>query len=327
MLDAIPSDQNELAETQAVIDPVCKERMTEEVERARTDHGPIVSQGAFDVYLCTAKAIPNILREIGRLREVSFRAVGEGTGREMDLDVFDEHYLHIFVWHREQREVVGAYRLGRTDLILSEFGSQGLYTSTLFEFAPPFLDFLNPALELGRSFVAPAWQKSIHPLALLWRGMATFASRQPRYARLFGPVSISDDYSALSRDIIVTYLRRERKNTVCSGWVSPRNPYFPSSGDQISQHLRSIEEVSAAVASVEPDGKGLPVLLRQYVKLNATLLEFNVDPDFGSVLDALVLVDLREAPVHALTRHMGRDGYLAFAAAHGMDVSELSPVT
>jgi hypothetical protein len=327
MSDALPHDQNVPTQAQPLIDPVCKERMGEEVARARMDHGPIISQGAFDVYICSAKAIPNILREIGRLRELSFRAVGEGTGRPLDLDVFDEHYLHIFVWHREQQEVVGAYRLGRTDLILSEFGSQGLYTSTLYEFATPFLDFLNPALELGRSFVAPAWQKSIHPLALLWRGMATFASRQPRYARLFGPVSISDDYSALSRDIIVTYMRRERSNARYSGWVSPRNPYFPSSGEEISRNLRSIEEVSAAVANVEPDGKGLPVLLRQYVKLNATLLEFNVDPDFGSVLDALVLVDLREAPAHALTRHMGRDGYRAFAMAHGLDVSSLSPVT
>ena len=307
-----------------LIDPICKGLMAEEIARATADHGPIVSQGSFDVFICAAKAIPNILREIGRLRELSFRAVGEGTGREIDLDTFDNHYLHIFVWHRENQEVVGAYRLGRTDLILSEFGPSGLYTSTLFEFAPPFLDFLNPALELGRSFVAPAWQKSIHPLALLWRGMATFASRQPRYARLFGPVSISDDYTAISRDIIVTYLRRERSNRICSGWISPRNPYLPQSGDEISQNLRSIEEVSAAIASVEPDGKGVPVLLRQYVKLNATLLEFNVDPDFGSVLDALVLVDLREAPVHALTRHMGRDGYASFAAAHGLNPSQQS---
>jgi len=322
MSDAIPHAQNEVANVQPLIPPVCKERMAEEVARAMADHGPIVGQGAFDVFICQANGIPNILREIGRLRELSFRAVGEGTGRELDLDVFDEHYLHIFVWHREQREVVGSYRLGRTDLILAEFGGQGLYTSTLFEFSSAFLDFLNPALEVGRSFVAPAWQKSIHPLALLWRGMATFASRHPRYARLFGPVSISDDYSSLSRDIMVTYLRRERSNAMCSGWVSPRNPYFPSSGEEISRNLRSIEEVSAAVSSVEPDGKGVPVLLRQYAKLNATLLEFNVDPDFGSVLDALVLVDLREAPAHALTRHMGREGYLSFAAAHGLDLSK-----
>lgn len=276
---------------------------------------PLASQGRFDVYLAPAGAIPAILHEIGRLREISFRAVGEGSGKALDLDRFDPHYLHLFLWDREAEAIAGAYRLGRTDHLLAEFGPSGLYTSTLFSFESAFLQFLDPALELGRSFVAPDYQRSIHPLGLLWRGIGQFVARYPRYARLFGPVSISHDYSPISQDLIVRFLRDKKQNGRIASWVQPFHPYaHPSdipAGD-ISANLHSIEEVSAAIAEVEPDGKGVPVLLRQYMKLNATLLEFNVDPDFANVLDALVLVDLREAPAAALSRYMGNEGYAHF---------------
>ncbi|HEY8992041.1 MAG TPA: GNAT family N-acetyltransferase [Luteolibacter sp.] len=285
-------------------------------EIARLD-GPLASQGRFDVFLAPADAIPQVLHEIGRLRELSFRAVGEGSGKALDLDAFDRTYLHLFLWDRDARAVAGAYRLGRTDTLLAEFGADGLYTSTLFQLGEPFLDHLTPGLELGRSFVAPDYQRSIHPLGLLWRGIGRFIVRYPRYARLFGPVSISDDYSPISQELIVRFLRECRRDARFADSVRPRNPYaggLPAPGD-ISARLGSIEEVSAAVARIEPDGKGVPVLLRQYLKLNATLLEFNVDPDFANVLDALVLVDLREAPDEVLIRYMGADGLAAFRAA------------
>lgn len=288
-----------------------------EIGRLLASGGPLVSQARFDVFLTPANAIPAILHEIGRLREISFRAVGEGSGKALDLDAFDRTYLHLFLWDREARAVAGAYRLGRTDTLLAEFGPEGLYTSTLFQFGAPFLDHLNPGLELGRSFVAPDYQKSIHPLGLLWRGIGRFVARYPRYARLFGPVSISDDYSPVSQELIVRYLRGNRRDADLADWVRPLHPYggIDLESDEISARLGSIEDVSAAIARVEPDGKGVPVLLRQYLKLNATLLEFNVDPDFTNVLDALVLVDLGQAPDEVLIRYMGADGAQEFRAA------------
>lgn len=278
--------------------------------------GPLASQGKLDVFLAAAWEIPSILHEIGRLREISFRAVGEGTGKPLDLDHFDASYLHLFLWDREAGKVAGGYRLGCTDVLLAAGGPTALYTSTLFRFEQPFLDFLKPGLELGRSFVAPEYQKSIHPLALLWRGIGRFVAERPRYARLFGPVSISSDYSAASQDLIVRFLRDRRQDPSMARWVHPYHPYggLPEESG-ISSRLQSIEEVSAAVSATEPDKKGVPVLLRQYLKLNATLLEFNVDPDFSDVLDALVLVDLRQAPAAVLTRYMGEDGYRAFCSA------------
>lgn len=284
-----------------------------EVNALKTDCR-LATQGNLDVLLATASAIPQTLREIGRLREVSFRAVGEGTGAEIDLDRFDEHYLHLFLWDRNAEQVAGAYRISPTDITLAEHGPAGLYCSTLFEFESAFLEHLNPALELGRSFVAPGYQKTLSPLLALWKGIATFVSRNPRYHRLFGPVSISQDYTPLSQDIIVRFLRENRWNRELGPLVKPLNP-FPGN-PEISPLLESIDQVSARVSESEADGKGIPVLLKQYLKLNATLLEFNRDPSFSDCLDALILVDLHEAPPAVLSRYMGKQTYQNFKAEY-----------
>jgi putative hemolysin len=301
---------------QSIAAPANPAAVQAEVARLRSG-GLIVSQARFDVFLASADAIPAVLHEIGRLREISFRAVGEGSGKPLDLDQHDRTYLHLFLWDREARAVAGGYRLGRTDSLLAEFGPDGLYTSTLFRLGQPFLDHLSPGLELGRSFVAPDYQRSIHPLALLWRGIARFVARFPRYSRLFGPVSISNDYSPVSQELIVSYMRENRRNEDLSRWVQPLSPYqrlIAEDGADVPR-LISIEDVSAAITRIEPDGKGVPVLLRQYLKLNATLLEFNVDPDFANVLDALVFVDLRTAPDDVLVRYMGAETLAAFRAS------------
>lgn len=287
--------------------------LREEVEAlAASGRTPLASQGGLEVYLAPAPSIPVVMHEIGRLRETCFRNVGEGTGKALDLDEYDTHYLHLFLWDPEKGEIAGGYRMGRTDTILAEFGPEGLVTATGFKFEQPFLDFLNPGLELGRAFVAADYQRSMYPLALLWKGVGTFITRYPRYHKLFGSVSISDDYTRISQDIIVHYMRSSHKNTALSRWVHPLNAYhetpgFPE-GDDISQRLQSIEQVSARISDNEPDGKGVPVLLRQYLKLNATLLDFTVDPDFNNSLDALVLVDLHQTPTRMLLRYFGEEG-------------------
>ncbi len=273
--------------------------------------GPIASQGPLDIYLAPADAIPNVLLEIGRLREVTFRAVGEGSGKARDLDRYDQSYLHLFLWDREKQQLAGGYRLGRTDLILAEFGFDGLYSASLCEFDDSFLDYLNPALELGRSWVLPGYQRSLHSLFGLWKGIACFVVRYPRYHKLFGAVSISDDYTAISQNLIVRYFRRTKQDHTWEGAVKPILP-FHDQPDEISNGLASVEQVSAEVARHEPDGKGIPVLLRQYFKMNATLLEFVYDPNFQHCLDAMVLVDLHRAPASLLQKYMGREGYRSF---------------
>ena len=298
-----------------IADAMVPELISKEIA-GLSDSAQLAKQGPFDVYLASAGAIPNILLEIGRLREVTFRAVGEGSGKARDLDQFDEYYYHLFLWDRERGQVAGAYRLGRTDVILAEFGFRGLFTSTLCEIDEPLLDYLNPGLELGRSWVLPDYQRSLHSLLGLWKGIGQFVARYPRYHKLFGAVSISDDYTAISQNIIVRFLRRTKTDQTWSDAMRALIP-FKDRPEDLSIGLESIEEVSAKVALNEPDGKGVPVLLRQYFKMNATLLDFAYDPNFQHCLDALVLVDLKAAPQILLRKYMGSEGYARFSTPLG----------
>ena len=281
---------------------------------ARIDEsGPLATQGRLDVYLAPADAIPNVLLEIGRLREITFRSVGEGTGKSRDLDRYDDYYLHLFLWDRERQGLAGGYRLGRTDLILAEFGFEGLYTSSICECDQTLLDYLNPGLELGRSWVLPDYQRSLHSLLGLLKWIGQFVSRYPRYHKLFGAVSTSDDYTSISQNLMIRFLRRTKTNRT---WSAAMRALFPvkDAPEDLSATFSSIEEVSAQVATQEPDGKGVPVLLRQYFKMNATLLDFAYNPHFQHCLEAMVLVDLCEAPQLLLKKYMGKEGHARFAA-------------
>jgi putative hemolysin len=271
----------------------------------------LLGHAGMEVLLARADAIPRTLAEIGRLREVTFRGVGEGTGRARDLDRFDAHYEHLFIWHAANRQIVGAYRLGRTDEIRRRHGRSGLYTTTLFNYRDPFFMLLGPALELGRSFVRAEYQRSFAPLMLLWKGIAEFVARNPRYARLIGPVSVSGDYLDTSKHLLVDFLRGQRFDHLLGGMVGARNP-FPRSHAMRSlaselAMLGTIEPLAALVEDLEPDGKGVPILLRQYLKLGGRVLGFNVDQDFGNSIDCLLLVDLRETEPRELRKYMRAD--------------------
>ena len=278
----------------------------------------LVETEEFLVMLAKAPQIPNLLHEIGRLREITFGQAGEGTGQTIDLDTFDDHYWHLFVWNRAAQQVVGAYRLGPSDEIVKSVGVKGLYTSQLFAWKPSFLERIAPALELGRSFVRPEYQRTYAPLLLLWRGIGQFLVRNPRYKVLFGPVSISADYSTASRQLMVEFLSAYCQSRELAPMVWARNP-FRSRPFRIAQELvkepgGDIEELSTLVADIEFDRKGVPVLLKQYLKLGGQLVAFNVDRHFANALDGLIVVDLRKTDVRLLERYLGKEaaaGYLA----------------
>ena len=278
----------------------------------------LIESGDYQVYFAVAGQIPNILREIGRLREISFRGAGEGTGRSLDLDRFDAKYQHLWIWNPKSSEIVGAYRLAGTDSVDSP---RGLYTNTLFRFRPGLLDALNPALELGRSFVRPEYQKSYAPLLLLWRGIGHYVARHPRYRVLFGPVSISRDYSGASRTLIVSYLNARHGSHPLAALVEPRKQFRSRrahgyEAQLLGSMVEKVEELSDVIADIEPDGKGVPVLLRQYLNVGGEVLAFNVDPLFSDVLDGLVVVDFLRMSAHLRERYMGKTGAEAFAAYH-----------
>jgi len=288
----------------------------------------LVEHDHFAVYHARAKQIPHVMHELGRLREISFRATGEGTGRSSDLDHFDDHYVHLFIWNRDAQEIVGAYRLGATDEILTRKGKAGLYSSTLFDYKQELLLKLGPALEMGRSFVRQEYQRSFSPLLMLWNGIGRYVVKNPRYRMLFGPVSISNDYQSVSRQLMVQFLREHHLLGSLAGLVRPRHPFpeQPVSGwDAASVHsMAQSDDLSELVAELEPDQKGIPILLKQYLKLGAKLLAFNLDPDFSDVVDGLIVVDLARAERRLMEKYMGKEGFASFLAHHLPPVNKIA---
>ena len=285
----------------------------------------LLSEKRFDVFYARAKQIPRMMLEIGRLRETAFRSVNEGTGKTCDLDEFDQTYLHLFLWNRQDQQLVGAYRLGQMDLLLQSTGVKGLYTNTLFKFKPGFLEQLGPALELGRSFIRPEYQRKYGCLTLLWKGIGGFLVRHPHYHVLFGPVSISRDYHTVSKNLIVQFLKERNRFRDLARLVKPRNPYRGKRINGVGRKdLRktwlSIDDVSALIAEIEHDGKGIPILLRHYLKLNAQLLSFNVDREFSDVLDGLVVVDLKETDPRIIRRFLGKEDADRYLKRHGIEM-------
>ncbi len=307
--------------------PICSAVPVKEIEAeiARLSfEDRLATVANLDAWIAPAAAIPRTLAEIGRLRELSFRAVGEGTGFSCDLDRFDANYLHLFLWDRSCRAIAGGYRIGKTDELLSRGGSGELYTSTLFEYDPEALQVLGTALELGRSFVSPGYQRSYAPLLTLWKGIGAFVARNPRYRLLFGPVSISADYHPLSHQILGHWLETRHGHSGLFGRVRGRTPLEFHAVDSLRpERLRKLAagttDITELISKVEQDQRGIPILLSEYLKLGGKLMALNVDPAFHNALDALVVVDLVAAPRRLLERYLGRDGAAGFLSTHESD--------
>ncbi|WFS63508.1 GNAT family N-acetyltransferase [Pseudodesulfovibrio thermohalotolerans] len=309
-------------ETRRSMDPIANSRgkhiLASEVA-ALPDDNILLESSDFTVFHAQAFMIPRLLREIGIQREETFRQVGEGTGRAMDIDRFDDTYHHLVLWNRKEREVAGAYRFARTDEIIAEQGASGLYTSTLFDYRPGFLEGLGPALELGRSFVIPKYQRSYQPLLMLWKGLAEYVVRNPRYSRLFGCVSISSEYSVIARELIVGFMERHCSMPELARMALPKRPPKVKKLKRLDFSLPEAvfddpEDVADFVRDVE-DGRSIPVLLKQYLKLGGKIIGFNMDPDFGNCMDGLILVDLHKSDPKVLSRFMGREGTTRFQNA------------
>lgn len=283
----------------------------------------------FLVYLASAREIPNVMGEIGRLRELTFRAAGEGTGTSRDVDRFDQHYKHLLLWSRTRRELVGAYRLGLTPEILTAMGMDGFYTNTLFRYDPDFFHRLGPAVELGRTFIRTEYQRQYAPLLTMWKGIGHFLVRNPQFAVLFGAVSMSNRYSQAARELIVRFFQAQEMRMSQTSeldlhkLVTPRSPFRPRAlnspgADPACDHFADLQDLADPIADVESDGKGVPILYKQYAKLGGRLVSFNVDRNFSGVLDGFVLVDVRCSNPAVLARYMGQAGLAAFQRYHNM---------
>lgn len=280
----------------------------------------LLVSGDFKVFYARRRQIPSLINEIGRLRETCFRQVGEGTGRARDLDRFDDYYLHLCLWNQAEDEFVGGYRLGLADQIVEQRGIQGLYTSTLFKFQPEFFQRIPGALEMGRSFITQKYQRSYSALLLLWKGIGSYVVQNPRYRYLFGPVSVSSQYSPTSQRLMLDYLNANYASPLAGLVQARRPPRLPDARKTGLTHmlprLQNFEEVSEIVADLEQNGLGAPILLKQYLKLAARSAGWNLDPDFGNALDCLLVADLMQAEPKTMNRYCGKKETEAWRAHH-----------
>lgn len=282
----------------------------QEAITALPEESLLLEQKQFSIFISAAEHMGPILQQIGIMRERNFRVVGEGTGKSIDLDEFDQDYMHLFIWDTDEKVIAGAYRLGLVDQILAKKGIKGLYSRTLFDFDDNFLNLQGKSIEMGRSVIDAPYQRSLSALLLLWKGIGTFVARNPSYQTLFGPVSISGEYQTLTHQLIVQCLTAHYYDSESANLVKATNPLLPSKKPFWSLSLLSglgdLQLLSNLVSRLEK-GKGLPVLIRQYLALKGRFVSFNVDPDFNQTVDGLILVNLPDVPERMLGKYMGSE--------------------
>lgn len=283
-----------------IIEPVSKELLLKDLQNIRHNY-LLFRLKEYSVFCAPSAEIPSILTEIGRLREVTFREVGEGSNRNIDLDEFDLYYNQLFIWDEEAEKLVGAYRIGLGNEIMNQYGPRGFYLHTLFRLDAGLHNFLNQALELGRSFVIREYQRKPMPLFLLWKGILYFILKNPEYRFLTGPVSISNNYSKISKELIIKFIMANHFDWKIAKMVRPRNSYkFKTENPDLKVLMDTMEKdinrLDKIIGDVDAFNSGLPVLLKKYIKLNARIAGFNVDPLFNNCLDGLIVLDIFDVP-------------------------------
>jgi putative hemolysin len=261
----------------------------------------LFSHGEFEVYAAPAARIPHLLKELGRIREITFRAVGEGTGRSEDLDEYDLYYDHLLLWDREAGRLTGAYRMGRGWDIMERLGPRGFYIQSLFRIKRGFHPVLKQSIELGRSFIVPDYQRKRMPLFLLWKGIVWILMRSPEARYVIGPVTISSDYQKISRGLIIEFVKRHYFDEELAQFIRPRIAFHVGSSKVDAEALLEaadddIKQLDKILADIELGGSVAPVLLKKYLKQNARILGFNRDPKFNNALDGLILLDVHDLP-------------------------------
>lgn len=291
------------AKQEEIATAVPQELIESEIESVRNEHLLFKSKN-FCVFCAPSFCIPNIMSEIGRLRELTFRDIGEGTNRRIDIDEFDLYYNQLFIWDEEMKKIVGAYRVGKGKEILERYGKKGFYIQTLFKIDNAFQSVLRESIELGRSFIVKGYQRKPLPLFLLWKGILYFLIKNPEYRYLIGPVSISNRFSNFSKGLIINFLKTNYYDHEFARLISPRNnfkvPVSKEDMEVIFEKSNDINKLDKFIQDIESEEFRMPVLLKKYIKLNGKIIGFNVDPKFNNALDGLLILDLFQVPIETI---------------------------
>jgi putative hemolysin len=279
--------------------------LEKEIEPLRENYRIWVEKN-YEVFITPTNLISNVIREIGRLREITFREIGEGTNRAIDLDEYDIYYNHLFIWDTDAKLIVGAYRIGLGHEIFYSTGKKGFYLSELFKIKSQFTPVLKKSIELGRSWIRKEYQQKPLPLFLLWKGILKYLIDNPRYRYLIGPVSISNSFSTFSKSLIVDYINRNHFDEKLARFIKPRRKFkvdFSSiDTDLLMAGEDTFKGLDALISEVETRNMKVPVLLRQYIALNAKIICFNIDPRFANCLDGFLVLDLKKVPQDILDK-------------------------
>jgi len=285
---------------QPIAEPQPADKIIGEINGLRKEHHLFTIKN-YAVFCAPSGKIPVIMNELGRLREITFREVGEGTNQSTDVDEFDLYYDQLIIWDNEGQQIVGGYRIGKGADIYDQFGIKGFYTQSLFKMKIGFVDTLKQSLELGRSFIVRDYQRKPLPLFLLWKGILYFLLKNPEYRYLIGPVSISNTYSGISKELIIRYIMANFFDYKRAAFVKPRNRFKVTTNDQhlntaLENMTPDLHSLDRFIGDIDQYNSGLPVLLKKYLGLNAKIIAFNVDPKFNDCVDGLLVLDIFAVP-------------------------------
>jgi len=272
-----------------------------EVQQLRENDKRLLESKNYEVFLAEAKEIPNLLHEIGRLREITFRDVGEGTNKSIDIDKFDKYYHHMFLWDREAEILVGAYRMGLGKDIYKRFGIQGFYIQTLFRVEPELYGMMEQTIEMGRAFIIKEYQQKPMPLFLLWKGIVHVTLRYPEHKYLMGGVSISNQFSDFSKSLMIEFMKSHYYDPYIAQYIQPKKDYKVKLKDADKDFVfdaaeADMQKFDKVIDEIEPGALRIPVLIKKYVKQNARLVAFNVDPKFNNSVDGLMYIKIDDLP-------------------------------
>jgi putative hemolysin len=280
---------------------ISPEIIQEEILKLREKGCRLLQSRNYEVFLAVENDMPNILQEIGRQREVTFRAIGEGTNKAIDLDPFDTYYHHLFLWDEQEKAIVGAYRMGLGREIFKTYGIDGFYLQDLFRVEPELYSMMSESIEMGRAYIVKEYQQKPMPLFLLWKGIVHTTLRFPEYKYLIGGVSISNQFSNFSKSLMIEFMKSNYWDPYVAQYIRPKKEFKVKLKDADKEFVfdetqADLNKFDKLIDEVEPGNLRLPVLIKKYIKQNAKVVAFNVDPLFNNSVDGLMYIKIADLP-------------------------------
>jgi putative hemolysin len=277
------------------------DKIVTEVNKLREADARLLQSKNYEVFFAKASEIPTILHELGRLREITFREVGEGTNESIDIDKFDKYYHHMFLWDQEAQKIAGSYRMGLGSEIFPKYGIEGFYLQELFRFEPELFDMMHKSIEMGRAFVIKEYQQRPMPLFLLWKGIMHTTLRYPEHKYLIGGVSISNQFSDFSKSLMIEFMKSNYYDPYVAQYINPKKNYKVKLKDADKDFIfdeaeSDLNKFDKIIDELEPGNLRLPVLIKKYIKQNAKVVAFNVDPLFNNAVDGLMYIRISDIP-------------------------------